>query len=889
MGGGSDDATVDDSIGSIVWVRRRNGSWWPGRILAANELSLSHLMSPRSGTPVKLLGREDASVDWYNLEKSKRVKAFRCGEFNDCIIKAESCAGAPTKKREKYARREDAILHALELEKQQAERRKGSTCPEVVSSDGKECVTLAEQSKNCDKSQYAPDDCIYSDFLDAENSGVSGQNTITEFSSRQMAIQKVRQENEINRDDDGIEGMPRMRGLQDFGLRIAQTKKKPIIAMVSDVMGKVVPAENCACSASCIASSTENESFIINNKGSLSYKRKRSHVGHTDELLVKRRDRRRPLTQVLQSSEKLPVSCSSDCGCSMHELVQQEGKQRGMHLLAPKHVKNSSFYTLPNNNSNCTGISPKRQMSFQVSQRVCQIKEKPSQSHSLMADNTYGDLPEQQNSISSEKIDLDSVDQEGDTTFTDSQVLSIPISKNFANELDRRHCEDPIQGQTSLINKTELDQANFSSSFSRHKSAEKIKCAVADAGVSKWQLKGKRNARYMNKRKLYSTNERTLVEKDNKCRVVISAKSSEDKLYVNEEPKTETVSGSASVEPEVSPKIERQLGNCFIPECHQIYDSAKSNSMDFADERQQRTGSSPPRKKAELHQTDSKQALWETNSEGFDSETFPRPVCEALKSLDQIQFKQSDSLRIPKFLQLSEPTSTESSLFDVQIDVRASYKGEHVPLVSLMSKFNGKAIIGHPIAVETLEDGYSDIFLAEDGYLNDSVTKFQSYGFDKVKGGALQPVWRTARRTSMQRNRRPSSLLNDNSNSSQYLTHGNRQSLGKVYPGILNHKIRYIRKNMRYSTLDKKLPKRFLKNVDLPSRKTRTLSSITVEHNLTNETNESTHPIKMAEVAPVSCIPIKLIFSRIKEAVGSTSKSGSHRLSHTSLAVEKPK
>ncbi|KAL9265555.1 hypothetical protein AKJ16_DCAP25832 [Drosera capensis] len=36
-------------------------------------------MSPRSGTPVKLLGREDASVDWYNLEKSKRVKAFRCG------------------------------------------------------------------------------------------------------------------------------------------------------------------------------------------------------------------------------------------------------------------------------------------------------------------------------------------------------------------------------------------------------------------------------------------------------------------------------------------------------------------------------------------------------------------------------------------------------------------------------------------------------------------------------------------------------------------------------------------------------------------------------------------------------------------------------------------
>jgi hypothetical protein len=52
------------------------------------------------------------------LEKSKRVKAFRCGEFDDCIEKVESSHEMPLKKREKYARREDAILHALELERQ---------------------------------------------------------------------------------------------------------------------------------------------------------------------------------------------------------------------------------------------------------------------------------------------------------------------------------------------------------------------------------------------------------------------------------------------------------------------------------------------------------------------------------------------------------------------------------------------------------------------------------------------------------------------------------------------------------------------------------------------------------------------------------------------------
>lgn len=59
---GTSTGAVECTVGAIVWVRRRNGSWWPGKILGTEELSASHLMSPRSGTPVKLLGREDASV-----------------------------------------------------------------------------------------------------------------------------------------------------------------------------------------------------------------------------------------------------------------------------------------------------------------------------------------------------------------------------------------------------------------------------------------------------------------------------------------------------------------------------------------------------------------------------------------------------------------------------------------------------------------------------------------------------------------------------------------------------------------------------------------------------------------------------------------------------------
>ncbi|KAJ4873599.1 Tudor/PWWP/MBT superfamily protein [Raphanus sativus] len=116
--GSSGTGAVDWTVGSIVWVRRRNGSWWPGRILGQDDLDSTTITSPRSGTPVKLLGREDASVDWYNLEKSKRVKPFRCGDFDDCIEKVETSHGVTIRKREKYARREDAILHALELEKE---------------------------------------------------------------------------------------------------------------------------------------------------------------------------------------------------------------------------------------------------------------------------------------------------------------------------------------------------------------------------------------------------------------------------------------------------------------------------------------------------------------------------------------------------------------------------------------------------------------------------------------------------------------------------------------------------------------------------------------------------------------------------------------------------
>ncbi|KAL3713982.1 hypothetical protein ACJRO7_006009 [Eucalyptus globulus] len=222
--GGSGDCGVGLGVGSIVWVRRRNGSWWPGKILGPDELSTAHLTSPRAGTPVKLLGREDASVDWYNLEKSKRVKAFRCGEFDECIERAESSQGMPMKKREKYARREDAILHALELEK------------EMLRKQGKfeiESKFVGGNSPTAAKKGLIASSEILENGNDELENPVSphftrrlGALAKDNFMSGSSLFQEAKDGEELRQDDGLPEGVPRMRGLQDFGLKIAPSKRK---------------------------------------------------------------------------------------------------------------------------------------------------------------------------------------------------------------------------------------------------------------------------------------------------------------------------------------------------------------------------------------------------------------------------------------------------------------------------------------------------------------------------------------------------------------------------------------------------------------------------------------------------------------------------------------
>lgn len=56
-------------------------------------------------------------------------------------------------------------------------------------------------------------------------------------------------------------------------------------------------------------------------------------------------------------------------------------------------------------------------------------------------------------------------------------------------------------------------------------------------------------------------------------------------------------------------------------------------------------------------------------------------------------------------------------MIDVDLTIQASYR-KGVPIVSLTSKLDGKAIIGHPIQSEPLEDGSSETIVSINDYNN---------------------------------------------------------------------------------------------------------------------------------------------------------------------------
>lgn len=215
-------------------------------------------------------------------------------------------------------------------------------------------------------------------------------------------------------------------------------------------------------------------------------------------------------------------------------------------------------------------------------------------------------------------------------------------------------------------------------------------------------------------------------------------------------------------------------------------------------------------------------------------------------------------------------------LIDVELKVQVSYQKEHVPLVSLMSKYNGQAIIGHPVQIETIADGSSDNLVPISDYLSSEAMYHDG-------NTALPPAWRTARRTNS-RIPRPhllSSLDGDEASEDHtFVDEGREPSFKKFRAGSFGHKGSLVKKSFCHiprPPRDKKGQRKPPKKVSLlsSSQKTRTLASIGIEQNHSVKAIHDSNNcqldgfIKRESSGPptVACIPVKLVFSRLLEKI----------------------
>lgn len=214
-------------------------------------------------------------------------------------------------------------------------------------------------------------------------------------------------------------------------------------------------------------------------------------------------------------------------------------------------------------------------------------------------------------------------------------------------------------------------------------------------------------------------------------------------------------------------------------------------------------------------------------------------------------------------------------LVDVDLKVQASYRKECVPFISLMSKLDGRAIVGHPIQVEALRDGSSDIlFPAIDDFSND-VTGIEG-------SSMLPPAWRTARRTANFRIPRPHvPSSNGAEGAAEFPSSDQEQSFEykSLNAGSSSHQASLQKRSglkSHRSSAEKRSLKKVPKKLSLSScQKTRTLSSLSTEHNFSRkplhdsssyQTDRLTKP-DISGSTTVACIPVQLVFSRLLEKI----------------------
>uniref|UniRef100_A0A2N9HU61 Uncharacterized protein n=1 Tax=Fagus sylvatica TaxID=28930 RepID=A0A2N9HU61_FAGSY len=673
-------------------------------------------------------------ADWYNLEKSKRVKAFRCGEYDECIEKAKASAANNNKKAVKYARREDAIIHALEIENTRLGKDRldlfrsensggdhGSSAKESpsMSHSGEENGDIGDDvSGSEDNSNSAPE---------LSQSGISFEEPNHNNSTKVQSVQGRRRKTPNDSEDDGTEGVKRMRGLEDLGMGVA-SKRKAGGAL------DLVQQDNASLCDLSTGNCIPNGSPVNGSKGySSSLKRKRSQVANVHEFL-KKKNRRRPLTKVLESTAmvSVPVICDqlpSSSGSPLQAI--SDGRMKENEI--------SSINGLAENDS---------------SDRLFDVP-------------FVGVLEEEKHTAGFSPI-----------------PVSCTSGRPYVGALGRQSSPSSQAEAASLRN----DGLNESGSTSL--AAVNISQRI-EKGTSKWQLKGKRNSRHLSKNRKQDS--RKYVDMDDESNAYLAgiehSEGSDQKVDCN------GIGGHPA------------SYNCTLrAKCKPVAEGQVDAFRDWNKHMSQR----------------------DPHMRGTVTEVKLSPDGSVIpqRSLPfrQSRFTVHSRYQIPDYPVRN--ICTNASLYDVKLEVKAnSYRPQHVPLVSLMSKLNGKAIVGHPLTVEVLDDRRCD--------------------------GLLSSMQCNLEVGEMRAAVKPNSVT------------------GRVHT-------KHVGLQQRFSpTKSSKL-----KKSGLLSKKIRKLSSLTGH----KQSEEERKPVvDKSKGTVISCIPLKVVFSRINEAV-----NGLARPAHRVLTSSNP-
>lgn len=830
-GGEADGGGIEDcSPGTIVWVRRRNGSWWPGRILGQDELPASQVVSPRTGTPVKLLGREDASIDWYNLEKSKRVKEFRCGEFDACIEKAKSCQ--PVKRREKYARREDAILHALDLERKQL-----ALMYQNQGFRGREFDKFA--------SEYYSRNNVQEPQLHLQSSATQQRVDLstTRYKSKKSNKRKANSSVILDKNDKPKECEQKFIH--------AGSKRNLSGSLVLEASGNTLSNHVNGFSH---LGYTQGGLSVESGEKNAALKKRRLEEGLFEESLVKKHDRCRPLAQVVQKPRSF--QCYDDSGT-----VGVEGWKDS--LLAICQDKRSGG-TYPSTDFEGAYSHDSLLAKQTLTEAHHETESYPKQQDILSREQTFPDFVEKHESDSSG-------DECSETETEDDAELLQRYAKRQSPEPDT--C-DPIHLQASNNNLRHAndidhdDEVGFSTHIPQPSVLEE-EDGSSELGVSQWHMKGKRNQRSAVKRPTSKADENLPLDNSN------SFMNGLLKIANEVDSKMEDI-GASSQQPFGQFLLENRELDCDSDETDLVDKAASYPERDTYYGNDYPSSSKPIRDNGQSYifndsEIPCKTSLLNKNSDQISS--LGRKACWEGSS----QYQRNSGSHLGPVSPL---------LFNVELKVQANYQGEHVPLVSLMSRLNGKAIIGHPIRVNKLKDGSTDrLVLGSDLVLEQST--------------AAAPAWPTGRRTAMPRVPRSNSsratLDRDDGGGlwemkapfDRFPAPQNQQGARLAKKNISSVQRPFLQKSQKKSSS--------IKKGSSPSQKTRALSSVSIgkKHHREGKAHRRSEILggllKSEGAVPlVTCVPVKVVFSRIMEALGRPSQALAHRVRQASPAIMDP-